>query len=383
VSNREMPAPIDTVLVKLAARCNLACSYCYFFFGEDQTWRKQPKAISDSTVAALASNLADLRQRQAKNFAVVLHGGEPLLLGAKRLGGIFQTLRGALKRDTPISLQTNGALINVEILDLCSEYEVSISVSIDGPQSINDKNRLTAAGRSLFEKTVSGIASLRNHPDSNFLFAGTLTVVDPASDPGEIYSFLKGIGSPSTDFLFKDGNHDRLPQGKKDFRSTEYGTWLTRLWDLYVRDPAPIPIRILDDTAKLILGSKGRKEGLGDDAYGIVIIDTDGSIAKNDTLKSSYDGADRFETRWNVNDNPIADILAHPEYLDYVTSQRPTAPECQKCAFRSVCGGGMPLYRYSGQRGYDNPSIYCEDHKLVIRKITSAILALSPFDEIH
>jgi len=206
---REATTPsIDTFLVKLAARCNLACSYCYFFFGEDQSWRLQPKTITAETVEALVRNLANLRSRQSKPFAVVLHGGEPLLLGLGRLEGIFRSLRSVLDDAVPVSIQTNGTLLSMEILDLCSLYRISISVSIDGPEAINDRFRLTVGGKSLFSKTIGGIALLKNHSDSAFLFAGTLTVVDPQSDPISAYRFLKDLGSLSTDFLFKDGNHD-------------------------------------------------------------------------------------------------------------------------------------------------------------------------------
>ena len=53
---------VDTVLLKVAARCNLACTYCYFFYAEDRSWLKQPKFISDTTVDALVENLVELQR---------------------------------------------------------------------------------------------------------------------------------------------------------------------------------------------------------------------------------------------------------------------------------------------------------------------------------
>ena len=101
-------------------------------------------------------------------------------------------------------------------------------------------------------------------------------------------------------FLLQDGNHDRLPPGKVRFDSTEYGRWLTGLLDLYLADPSPVPIRIVDDIIKLCLGGVGRKEGQGNAQYGILIVETDGEIRKNDTLRASFAGADRFDGRWNI-----------------------------------------------------------------------------------
>ena len=350
----------DTILVKVTARCNLACSYCYFFFSEDQRWRHQPAQISVEVLSALADNLRDLSEHQAGGFAVVLHGGEPLLLGGAKLKEALSILRRVLPQERiPISIQTNGALITNEILDICSEFRTTISVSIDGPAEVNDKFRLTHGGESSFEKTLNGIALLREHRDTSFLFSGTLTVINPDFSPQYVYGFLKDLGSPKVDFLYRDGNHDRFPSGKASFHSTEFGDWLCSLWDSYVADPSPVPIRVLDDIAKLILGARNQKEGLGLSDFSIAIVDTDGSIAKNDTLKSSYEGADSFEQNWNIATDRLAEIAKTDEYKRYLALQIPSSEICSSCKHLRVCGGGMSLYRWGRGSGYDNPSVYC------------------------
>jgi uncharacterized protein len=357
----------DTILVKVAARCNLACSYCYFFFGEDQRWRSQPGQMSASVIKDLARNLTDLAARQVKGFAIVLHGGEPLLLGERKLRQTLGILRQTLPCGRiPISIQTNGALITDRLLDVCSEFRTTLSVSIDGPADVNDKFRLTQSGESSFDKTVKGISLLRDHRDSEFLFSGTLTVINPAVDPKYVYDFLKGLGSPKLDFLYRDGNHDRLPIGKTNFFSTEYGDWLCSLWDYYMADRSPTPVRVLDDMAKLILGAQNQKEGVGISDFSIAIVDTDGSVAKNDTLKSSYEGADTFQHRWNVTTDSLADIAETDEYQDYLALQRPSSKICSSCDHLRVCGGGMSLYRWRKGANYDNPSVYCYDHQKII-----------------
>ena len=128
-------------------------------------------------------------------------------------------------------------------------------------------------------------------------------MIDPSSDPTELYSFFKNLNPPSLDFIYRDGNHSRLPPGKSSLSSTEYGTWMVRLFEAYVGDASPIRIRILDDLVKLVLGGAGTKEGVGLTDYRMLVIDTDGSFAKNDTLKSSFDGADRF-------DEPLVGVYA-------------------------------------------------------------------------
>ena len=220
---------------------------------------------------------------------------------------------------------------------------------------------------------MRGIDLLDSHAERDFLFAGTLSVIQPASDPEIVYGFLKDLGSPSMDFLFQDGNHDRLPPGKARFESTEYGQWLSKVLDLYLADASPVPIRVCDDLIKLCLGGESVKEGRGVNPYGILVIETDGEIRKNDTLRASFDGADRFGTPWNVTTTPLSTVLASEEYIAYTSMQIPESNVCRDCELLVVCGGGMPLYRWSAKRGYENPSVYCLDHETMIRHTVSRL----------
>src|ERR671921_776128 len=110
---------LDTVLLKVASRCNIDCRYCYVYNMGDTGWSRVPKQMSRETCRATAAALAGLVRDQGRPFAVVLHGGEPLLLGAAHLEYVISTLREALPAECAISIQTNGILINREILDLC------------------------------------------------------------------------------------------------------------------------------------------------------------------------------------------------------------------------------------------------------------------------
>jgi uncharacterized protein len=75
---------------------------------------------------------------------------------------------------------------------------------------------------------------------------------------------------------------------------------MSALLDIYLADHDPPRIRILDDMLKLLLGGLARKEGVGLVDYGILIINTDGSLSKNDTLKSAGSATDQFKGSWSI-----------------------------------------------------------------------------------
>src|SRR5689334_14000318 len=129
---------IDTVLVKVASRCNLDCSYCYIYHMGDEGWREQPKRIHARVSAAVAQQLGELARAQDHPLSVVLHGGEPLLLGRQRLSALFDELRTALPASAGLHLQTNGVLLDDSIIELCLEHDVGVSISLDGPAAVHD-----------------------------------------------------------------------------------------------------------------------------------------------------------------------------------------------------------------------------------------------------
>jgi uncharacterized protein len=332
-----------------------------------------PKHMSLATVLDVVRQLAVLYEDQQHPFAIVLHGGEPLLLPRPILKTLLEELASSLPSGCTRSIQSNGILIDDELLELCAQTETTISVSIDGPADVHDVFRIAFDGGGTYSRAAAGIARIQKHPLAHRLFTGTLCVVDPSSDPRRIYNFFRSLNVPSVDFLFKDGNHAKLPVGKRSLDSTENGRWLAAVWDCYIADPEPPRIRILDDLARLLLGGRSVKEGCGQSLYGIAVIETDGSITKNDTLKSTFDGADRFVESWSVSEHRLSHVASSPEFLEYSQLQAPTSALCQACPFLRICGGGMPLSRWHPETGLNNPSVYCEDYKMLITHIDTTL----------
>jgi len=373
VDNTDHIGGLDTVLVKVASRCNINCSYCYVYNMGDDNWKNLSRIISKDTIDALCNSLEEFVKNQRKRFSVVLHGGEPFLLGSKKLSYLLGRLRNVLPNDYPISIQTNGILITNEILDICSRFHASVAVSIDGPEDVHNKYRVNHQATGTFRQVVKGINILVNHPDAQFLNAGLLAVIDPFSNAADVYNFFKTLSPPSIDFLYKDGNHSRLPLNKVSVKSTEYGEWMVALLNTYLSDSEPLPIRILDDMLKVLLGGMVSKEGLGITNFAIVIIDTDGSIMKNDTLKSTYNGADKFTRNFNIKDIRLSDFLKSEEFTAYCDIQRPTNSKCLSCPELLVCGGGMILNRWSDENGFNNPSVYCSDQLFLIKNLRNVV----------
>ena len=339
----------------------------------DDGWRSQPRFMSPLVIDKLAIALGKQYHLQKAAFSVILHGGEPLLLGTKRLTSLCTRIREELPDSCGINLQTNGLLLSNEIIDVLVRFNVSVSVSIDGPKKVHDRFRKDHKMQGSFSHVEAGIERLVRRDDARPLFSGVLCVIDPQSNPADVYDALKRTGAPSLDFLVRDGNWDRLPFGKASPNSIEYGKWLSQLLRIYLGDSKPPRIRILDDMLRLLLGGSSQKEGIGTTEYGIVVIEPDGRIDKNDTLKVAYPYADQFERSWSVIQDSFSDFLESEAFKSYYKQQRPLSNICADCPDLAICGGGMVAHRWSTKHGFDNPTVFCADQRYLIAEMRSVV----------
>src|SRR5438552_3839460 len=138
------PVPLSQFVLKVHSRCDLACDHCYVYEHADQSWRGQPIRMSAVTARAAGRRIAEHAGRHGvPEVSVVLHGGEPLLLGPDGLAEILTVLEAEIAPVTQLDLriQTNGVTLSAAICDLFVRFGVSVGVSLDGDRTANDLHR--------------------------------------------------------------------------------------------------------------------------------------------------------------------------------------------------------------------------------------------------
>jgi radical SAM protein with 4Fe4S-binding SPASM domain len=155
----ELPRPGESISVVLklpGETCNINCLYCY-------EKRKPYPGQTHLTAATLAMFMERAGDRP---LSVMLHGGEPLLVGRKRMAELIAVLRRH-SQPVALSLQTNGLLLDGRWLDFFeAEWpELDIGISLDGDEAgnayrVDYRNRPTYAGvvRALRELERRGTA---------------------------------------------------------------------------------------------------------------------------------------------------------------------------------------------------------------------------------
>ncbi|MEV6105027.1 FxsB family cyclophane-forming radical SAM/SPASM peptide maturase [Streptomyces sp. NPDC051940] len=373
----ERPLPFREFVIKVHSRCNLACTYCYVYEGADQLWRSQPHTMAPGTVRQLCRRIAEHAERhRLPSLRVILHGGEPLLAGTALLRDLTLTLRRLLPDRTraEVVIQTNGLLVDDDVLRLCHEADIRIAVSLDGPPRVHDRGRRDPAGRGSHARVSAALRRLGG-PEHRDVWAGILCTVDVTADPLEVYEHLLAYEPEAIRLLLPLGNWtNRPPQRTDDPAHIPYGRWLAAVFDRWYHSPGP-PVRIafFESVLDLLLGGVSRTETIGGAPSQLAVVDTDGSLTLSDQLKSAFEGADR--SGYDIHRHPFDALLDHPGLVARQSAARGLAAACSTCPVGAVCGGGHYPHRYRAENGFLNPSVYCPDLMALIRHVAGVVRA--------
>ncbi|MCK9900377.1 FxsB family radical SAM/SPASM domain protein [Frankia sp. Cpl3] len=362
-------------MLKIASRCNLSCSYCYMYEMADQSWRERPTVMALDVLALTAHRIQEhARAHALASVHVILHGGEPLLAGAAWLDRALTILRATAPREVSLdlALQTNGLLLDEDVLTVLHRHGVRVGVSLDGPASAHDRHRMSAAGRGSHAQVAAALARLGSERHRK-LFAGLLCVVDLGNDPLAVFGELLRHEPPTIDFLLPHGTWSTPPPGRVpgDPR-TPYADWLIPVFDEWYDAPRRrTDIRLFSEIIHVLLGGQSGTEEIGLTPSSVLVVETDGALEQVDALKAAYPGA--AATGLTVADGPFDLTLTHPGVIARQQGVVSLSDECRRCEILEVCGGGYYPHRYRAGAGFVNPSVYCPDLLALIRHIRGRV----------
>jgi len=155
----EEPA-INILYLLLSDACNIRCRYCYFL-------APMPRGYQFSVMKKeFAIRALDLFARCVKRSIakghpeqhIVIYGGEPtlnkevLLEALKHIDALKE--KELLPKAVSVTVNTNGILLDEEILAQCKASRAVVAISIDGPKEIHDQMRVYSSGKGTFDEVI-------------------------------------------------------------------------------------------------------------------------------------------------------------------------------------------------------------------------------------
>jgi uncharacterized protein len=351
--------PLQFVL-KVASRCNLNCAYCYVYNKGDETWRSRPSIMPAAVLTAAVGRIRRYCESSGQTAApVVFHGGEPCLVGAARLRAWCRELRDGLHgvADVRFSIQTNGTLVDRDWIDVFRDERIQVGVSIDGPAAIHDAFRVDHQGRGSHAAVEEGLRCLV----AAGLSPHVLSVIPLGGDGLRTYEYFRALGLRRIHFLLPDYTHDTKRAAVARFGPTPVADFLMPIVEPWcLADWKETDVPLFRQIAELILGGSSGTDQFGNKPLGIVFVEANGDIEGLDFLRVCGDGAAAVGLSVLRHDfEHIADASELHGRAIFGGLRLPTA--CEDCPERDTCGGGCLPHRFSMERGFDNPSIWCAD----------------------
>jgi uncharacterized protein len=154
------PAPpaVTALSLNLVQACNMGCTYCY---AEQGSFGGAPKAMSAEIARASVDRLLQ-HAPPGRRVIIAFMGGEPFL--ARHL--LRDVTRYAWSqaqrsgRQVDFALTTNASLIEDDDAALLADHPFSVTVSIDGPPAIQDRQRPMRNGAPSSGRLQQGLARL-------------------------------------------------------------------------------------------------------------------------------------------------------------------------------------------------------------------------------
>lgn len=153
---------VRSFVINITQYCNLRCTYCAA--GGDGTYGTNEGAKGKIDLLLAQAQLHNFigQTPDGEEFSVQFFGGEPLLHpeAIQSLANHARLLTAGRDIKLKFSITTNGTMITPEVAEMLASINCSITLSIDGPAEINDKNRPSAGGKGSTEKVLKGLENL-------------------------------------------------------------------------------------------------------------------------------------------------------------------------------------------------------------------------------
>ena len=321
--------------------CNLDCRYCYYLKKE----HLYPKGVSvlmpdDILEAYIAQHIA-AAPGPVINFS--WHGGEPTLPGLDYFRKIVALQRKHRPHDRRITngMQTNGTLLDEDWCRFLSAEGFSVGISLDGPQDLHDRYRVTKSGNSTYAQVMRGYYLLRKHRVPHDILC--VVNADNVQHPIRVYRFFKEIGARYLGFLPLVEPLPEIEDGvsQRTVPAEAFGAFLCTIFDEWVpRDIGRIKVQIFEEAVRTAFGQDHSlcifRRTCGD----VPVIEHNGDFYSCDHYVNPE------HRLGNIRETTLVELLESPTQRAFGQVKLNRLPRlCLACEVRDMCNGGCPKNR--------------------------------------
>lgn len=356
--------------------CNQNCVYC------QASSQDEHKVGCTMTKETMKRSVDLMFSSPSPYLTMEFQGGEPSLASdLLEFGMSYATrLNEIHKRQLKFVLCTNCVNLTEHVLNLCKEYDVLISTSLDGPAFLHNRNRGKVNS---YERVVSGIQKARSVLGKESVSALLTTSYSGLNYPNEIVDeyvklgfqsvFLRalnpyGLATDSVDW-------EEYTRRFIDFYKKAFERILTINKDgtLFMEEFAAIVLRKMLTPYSTGFVDLQSPAGI---INSVLVYNYDGYVYASDESRMLAEFDDYAFRLGSVNDD-YQDIVYGPKVRDISSVWcNECLAGCAECGIRAFCGAD-PVRNYSTQKdayGYRPSSLLCKKYKAIIEYLITLLI---------
>ena len=322
--------------------CNLDCQYCYYLKKEGLYPKGESFRMPSDVLEEYIVQHIEACPESVINFS--WHGGEPTTLGLEYFREIVALQRKHRPSNQRIvnGVQTNGTLLDEDWCRFLAAEGFAVGLSLDGPEELHNRYRLTKGQRGSYEQVMRGYGLLQQYR----IPCEILCVVNAynVKFPLEVYRFFKQLGASYMSFLplveperdAKGGVSDRT------MSSDDWGVFLCTIFDEWIgEDIGDVKVQIFEEAAREAFGQEHTlcifRRTCGD----VPVVEHNGDFFSCDHY------VDVQHRLGNIRETPLVEMLESPAQRAFGQAKLDTLPRyCEMCEVRAMCNGGCPKNRF-------------------------------------
>lgn len=348
--------------------CNLDCQYCYL--PDRQNKSRMPLEIVRRSFEQLFSS-GFVKDR----VAIVWHCGEPLAAGISYFREAFDILKSTAKKlglenSYTKGIQTNGLLINDNWCKLLKAENVSVGISIDGPNFIHDRQRVTRKNLTTHHAVIKALKKLKEYKiDVNIICVLTDFSLDYVH---EIHDFFSKCGVDIVGFNMDEieGTNQRSSFSHTVEISERFRKFMEELYEIVEKSNAFL-VREFEYVKGLVLETRDLEHG-EPRPFSIISVDYQGNFSTFSpellTMKSTTYG--NFQLG-NVCNMSFLESFQSDKFQRLNKDIQTGVILCEKnCDYYSLCGGGSASNKYFEKGNFQcDETLYCRFMKKMIADV--------------
>jgi len=341
-------------------RCNLNCTYCYI----PADMRSHGEHMSTDKLLDALGRLKSYFKTVVTEGAlpqIVFHGAEPLLNKEAVFAGI-----DAFAKDFRFGVQTNATLLDEAAIEFLTSRDVSIGLSLDGPEAdVADRTRLTWGGKGVFDQVVQAMDRLAGYHGWSVICTVTnqnLKSLNALVDffhkheaPTCMLNIVRCTLKPSRDVKPDDATAAKYFLGALD-----------RTYELYQQTGRRLPVANFANVLLAILAPTARRLmcDISPCGGGRCFF----ALAPNGDMFpcSEFIGLPEFRGG-NLFVDPVESVLESAPFQKVTGRKVEDIDPCNRCAIRHFCGSPCPAEALEMNGAMNQTGAFCEFYEEQVR----------------